>query len=266
MRWGKETARHGKNVAARPEMNVSFLGQSATNQGILRGDWMEAVPDELAEESTKDNNESKRVQGKHMTYETLSADKQELTIRGYINTEKPSTLLIFMADYGIEGWPRVVHGGVTTSLIYDALRLHAKHYPDQTISDNVQVDLNYRRPIDTRKTYVVSLQTRVQDPADNVPTGPYVSHVIDVKVREMKHQSEGTSPNGRPGTLNVEGTAVILLASAEKPQLFEKIFARVRGTAAGQHDTWIQTHNRNWKEQQRKKLDNKPAKTESGNR
>ena len=100
-----------------------------------------------------------------------------LTIKAFRHPTLQYTLLLVFAGFSVEGWPDVVHGGVTASLMLEGAQRHLNnHYsmPNQqpfSLDDtggDVRINLDYKKPLRPGEIYAV-----VCPPAgiENAPAG-----------------------------------------------------------------------------------------------
>ena len=81
---------------------------------------------------------------------------QGLMIRSFRHPTHNYTILALFAGFGVEGWPDVVHGGVITTLLLEAVNRHHKNYYSEYVDmDKPSINIDFKRPMRPGEVYAV---------------------------------------------------------------------------------------------------------------
>lgn len=117
--------------------------------------------------------------GMNLVHEKLTGT-QGLTIRAFRHPNFNYTILVFFAGFGVEGWPDVVHGGVITTMLMEAVKQHHKNYYGEFIDmDQPSINIDFKRPMRPGEIYAVLVP-----PAgvEDVPGAPQQRKLIMVSL------------------------------------------------------------------------------------
>jgi hypothetical protein len=93
--------------------------------------------------------------GFNLVHEKLTGT-QGLTIRAFRHPSHNYTILVLFAGFGVEGWPDVVHGGVITTLLLEAVNRHQKHYYSEFVDmDTPSISVDFKKPMRPGEIYAV---------------------------------------------------------------------------------------------------------------
>lgn len=91
---------------------------------------------------------------------------QGLSIKAFRHPTSNYSMLVFFAGFGVEGWPDVIHGGITTTMILEAAKRHHLTYYSEFIDlDNTGVSVDFKRPMRPGEVYAVLVPPAVIAPA-----------------------------------------------------------------------------------------------------
>lgn len=94
--------------------------------------------------------------GSNMVHHTLTGT-QGLTIKAFRHQTTFLTMLIFFPGFGVEGWPDVMHGGVTTSMFLEAIAQQFKNFyaADYQDLDQSHVTVDFRNRARPGEIYAI---------------------------------------------------------------------------------------------------------------
>lgn len=98
-----------------------------------------------------------RSRGLHMVHDTLSGSSQTLIAKSFKNESFHSTLVVFFVGFGVDGFPEVMHGGVTATMMLESVNKHIASYrSDYTLAyDRSNIDIDYKNPVRPGEIYTV---------------------------------------------------------------------------------------------------------------
>jgi hypothetical protein len=81
---------------------------------------------------------------------------QGLTIRAFRHPTHNYTVLALFAGFGVEGWPDVVHGGIITALLLEAVSRHQRTFYRGLISmDECDISIDFKKPMRPGEIYAI---------------------------------------------------------------------------------------------------------------
>ena len=93
--------------------------------------------------------------GMNLVREKLTGT-QGLMIRAFRHPTHNYTILVLFAGFGVEGWPDVIHGGIITTLLLEAVNRHHKSYYSEFVDmDQASISVDFKRPMRPGEIYAV---------------------------------------------------------------------------------------------------------------
>ncbi|ETN40470.1 uncharacterized protein HMPREF1541_04747 [Cyphellophora europaea CBS 101466] len=104
--------------------------------------------------------------GMNMIHENLRGSSQTLNIKCFKNPNTKYTFIIFFAGFGMDGFPDVMHGGITATMMLEAAAKHASNFhPDLNLKSNEPaIKIDYKKPVHPGEIYTIMLPPAVVEP------------------------------------------------------------------------------------------------------
>lgn len=110
-----------------------------------------------------------REKGQNLVHETLQGSSQTLRVKAFKDPNQNYTFLVFFVGFGLDGWPDVMHGGVTASMMLEAMEKHLANYPTDAVLDNDKssIKIDYKTPVRPGEIYTIMVPPRALEPDPN---------------------------------------------------------------------------------------------------
>lgn len=182
--------------------------------------------------------------GRHLVEDTLTGP-QGLTMKHFRHPHHPISTLVFFAGFGVEGWPDIVHGGTTMSVMMEAYKKMIqptmkkeglKPFQDEEpgIQSSAFQFLEYARP---GEIYTVTVMSKGWGFGQDTISGDMYciseAHVMLTSVDKAPTFSEIVDPDGKHGLIiHMNHGGLTLHASCNLNALF-----RYEGLSRGGEET-----------------------------
>lgn len=97
------------------------------------------------------------LKGRHILHQTLGGNNpQGVFMKVFHHPKEEYTMLVFFLGFGVEGWPDVIHGGLTSTLLEEGLSKHiAYYYSDYLTKPKHTVKIDFQKPCRPGEVYGV---------------------------------------------------------------------------------------------------------------
>ena len=135
-------------------LNAHPVVQSLRDEGWTEEDFYARSPSDIL---------SDRARGRNLAQDTLRGSSQTLNIKLFRREETQTTFLVFFVGFGLDGFPDVLHGGVTATMMLESLNKHMAYHhrkslPHETNTpdfDQMGMDITYKQPVRPGEIYTV---------------------------------------------------------------------------------------------------------------
>ena len=102
-------------------------------------------------------------QGLNLIHDNLTGTRG-LTIKAFRHPTLQYTILLAFAGFGVEGWPDVIHGGVTAGLMIEGAQRHLNNFYRDDLSEGLvlvkgatswKINIDYRKPLRPGDVYAI---------------------------------------------------------------------------------------------------------------
>jgi hypothetical protein len=112
------------------------------------------------------------VHGSHLVHDTLGGTSQGLSIKIFRSPKTNYTFVTFFVGFGMDGWPDVMHGGITATMILEAASKHFSYFwSDQKLKQtDPTISIDYKRPVKPGEIYTIMMPPATLGPMKEDPT------------------------------------------------------------------------------------------------
>jgi hypothetical protein len=109
--------------------------------------------------------------GHNLVRDTLRGSSQGLSVKVFRHPTTNYTFVLFFVGFGLDGFPDVMHGGITATMILEAATKHAhSFFPDLTIKDDEPaISIDYKKPVRPGEIYTIMMPPATVEPVRNHP-------------------------------------------------------------------------------------------------
>ncbi|KPI41379.1 uncharacterized protein AB675_9304 [Cyphellophora attinorum] len=110
-----------------------------------------------------------RSKGQHLVHDKLQGSTQTLCVKTFQNDAFFFTFAVFFVGFGVDGFPDVMHGGVTATMMLEAVNKHIASYcADYSLAyDKTGIEINYKLPVRPGEIYTVMVSNGLPVPDPN---------------------------------------------------------------------------------------------------
>jgi hypothetical protein len=97
--------------------------------------------------------------GHNLVHETLRGHSQGLSVKVFRNPETKYTFVLFFVGFGMDGFPDIMHGGITATMMLEAAIKHASFFtpPGELKADQPVISVDYRKPVRPGEIYTIMM-------------------------------------------------------------------------------------------------------------
>lgn len=109
--------------------------------------------------------------GSNLVHDTLRGSSQGLSIKTFRNPKTNYTFVTFFVGFGMDGWPDVMHGGITATMVLEAAARHFSYFwSDHKLKQtDPQISIDYKKPIRPGEVYTIMLPPATIGPMKEDP-------------------------------------------------------------------------------------------------
>lgn len=132
--------------------------------------------------------------GMNLVHGKLRGSSQALSIKTFKNPSTQYTFVLFFVGFGMDGFPDVMHGGITATMMLEAAAKHASNfYGDlNLIKDESAITIDYKKPVRPGDVYTILLPPAAIEPRPDDPQKRVLRTIAFLLRLEMAPKMEST--------------------------------------------------------------------------
>lgn len=109
---------------------------------------------------------SERDQGQSFVHDTLQGSSQTLNVKVFKNPETQFSIMMFFVGFGLDGFPDVMHGGITATMMLEAMRKHVSYFASdfELDWDKSNLEVNYKVAVRPGQIYTIMVPPGTVEP------------------------------------------------------------------------------------------------------
>lgn len=108
--------------------------------------------------------------GTNLVRDTLRGSSQTLNIKTFKNPTTKYTMVLFFVGFGLDGFPDVMHGGITATVVLEAAARHLENFHrDLKFEGEPTIVIDYKQPIQPGEVYSIMLPPATVEPYPGPP-------------------------------------------------------------------------------------------------
>lgn len=141
-------------------MNNNPVAEDLREQGWVEEDFYQRRP-----RSTSDA-------GLNLIHEKLRGSSQTLSIKAFKNPSTGYTFILFFVGFGMDGFPDVMHGGITATMMLEAAAKHASNFHGDLnlVKEEPAITIDYKKPVRPGEVYTILLPPAAVEPMAHDPS------------------------------------------------------------------------------------------------
>jgi hypothetical protein len=143
------------------------------------------------------------TKGTHLVAEKLQGT-QGITMRTFKHPTQEFTIMVAFLGFGVEGWPDVIHGGITTTLVQEGIDRQIRNFYEKYGSQQAQaISIDFKRRMRPGEVYAVIV------PPAQAEMDPPLKEVMHLQMMPFVARIEA------PPRITPEGLTIELSSSDE---------------------------------------------------
>lgn len=140
-------------------MNNNPVALDLREQGWVEEDFYQRRP------------RSSSTPGLNLVHEKLRGSSQVLSIKAFKNPQTQYTFILFFVGFGMDGFPDVMHGGITATMMLEAAAKHASNFHGDLnlVKEEPAVSIDYKKPVRPGEVYTILLPPSAVEPMTSDP-------------------------------------------------------------------------------------------------
>lgn len=141
-------------------MNNNSVALDLREQGWIEEDFYQRRP------------RSSSDAGLNLVHEKLRGSSQVLNIKAFKNPRTEYTFILFFVGFGMDGFPDVMHGGITAAMMLEAAAKHAANFHGHLnlVKEEPAITIDYKKPVRPGEVYTIMLPPAAVEPMTSDPT------------------------------------------------------------------------------------------------